>query len=143
MSFRRLNWILNAVRANAWLNNRDVAVKTDLLLPFSATLPADYDDFEKAKILVEETIVPLYAEARDAMKVVRSAKAEYDKSKTSSNVDRVVGMATAVSKVTKVVSTFDSYIDECENDEEKALIQKVKDQALDTHQVMQSGIATA
>ena len=136
ISFRRLNWILDAVRANAWLSGRDVAIKTDLVLPFSATLPADYDDFEKAKTVVEETLVPLYAEARSAMKVVRSAKAEYDKAKTSSNVDRVVGMATAVSKVTKVVSTFDSYIDECDSDDEKALIEKVKAQALDTHSVM-------
>ena len=52
-------------------------------------------------------------------------------------------MATAVSKVTKVISTFDSYIDECENDDEASLIRKVKAQAIDTHQVMQSGIASA
>lgn len=143
ISFRRLNWILNAVRANAWLSGRDTVAKTDLLLPFAATLPADYDDFEQAKILVEETIVPLYAEARDAMKVVRASKSEYDKAKVGSSVDRVVGMATAVSKVTKVISTFDSYIDECENDDEASLIRKVKAQAIDTHQVMQSGIASA
>lgn len=143
ISFRRLNWILNAVRANAWLSGRDTVAKTDLLLPFAATLPADYDDFEQAKILVEETIVPLYAEARDAMKVVRASKSEYDKAKVGSNVDRVVGMATAVSKVTKVITTFDSYIDECENDDEASLIRKVKAQAIDTHQVMQSGIASA
>jgi len=140
ISFRRLTWVLKAVKANAWYNGRDVAVKTDLLLPFSSTLPADYDDFEKAKILVEETIVPLYAEARAAMKVVRSAKAKYDSEVTSGGGDKVVGMCTAVSQVAKVVVTFNSLLDEAESEDEKALIDKVKAQALDTHSVMQNGI---
>jgi MoxR-like ATPase len=141
MSFRRLNWVLNAVRANAWLNGRDEATKTDLLLPFSATLPADYDDFEKAKILVEETIVPLYAEAREAMKTIRGSKSEFDNAVKSGQVDRVVPMATAVASVSKVVTTFETILGQAEDDDEKALIEKVKAQALDTHQSMQVSLA--
>ena len=140
VSTRRHRQVVAAVKAHAWLEGRSEVSKMDLLLPYSATVWKTATDVEPARETVEGLVAPVYKQAKDALKVVRVGKREFDEARAGWNASAASDAAKAVSKVGKVITTFDSLLDEA-SDDEKPLVARVKDEARAVHRHMAESMA--
>jgi MoxR-like ATPase len=125
---RRHRQIGEVVKAQAWLAGRKKADKTDLLLPYTATLWKHQNEIEKARELVETVVAPALKEARDALREIRrNAKEFYDRV-ADDTLESSLKTSKTVIRVRKLFGTYNKLLEDAP-EEEKALVSNVRTEA--------------